>query len=220
MGAACHPISKLELWPDELPEGIDETIYAGVKQHKVQLLATCLGVDVPGFRVFHTSVVVEDTEYYFGPSGVNTTTDCGSHKFLKNAPTMLTMGYSPIPGQEMRRVVSSLFRAGSYDALRKNCNSFSDCALYYLLGNRLEWRYRGLDQVGAALNRHDSALMNSILEAIGVGTYVPNPEAVGFDIEESLRWLNDAREVRRTHMGGHLKGRPAANKSGRFAVEN
>lgn len=192
MGATVSPISKSQ--PGQ--HG------AGVNLHNVQLLATNLGVDVPGFRVFHTSIVVDGTEYHFGPAGVNVTMDCGSHRLLKNSPTMLAMGCSPISGQEMRRVVSTLFRAGSYDVFRKNCNSFSDCALYYLLGTRLEWQYRGLDQIAAFMNSHSSGLVDSVLQALGLGTYVPNPAASGFDIGESLKWLSDAREVRRTHMDG------------------
>ena len=32
------------------------------------------------------------------------------------------------------------FQGGSYDLLRKNCNSFSDCAVFYLLRQRIDAR--------------------------------------------------------------------------------
>lgn len=190
--ASCGP----EAWQEQSPELHAGEHLEGGALHRVEVAATCLGLGIPGLQVYHTSILVDGIEYYFGPSGVNSTTDCGSHRNLRNKPSVLPMGRSRIPGEEMKRMVSKLFRAGSYDVIQKNCNTFSDCALYYLLGSRLGWRYRGLDQAGAALDKQDSALMQGLLQALGVGVYVPNPEAAGFNISESLKWLSDVRDAR------------------------
>ncbi|CAK0844183.1 unnamed protein product [Prorocentrum cordatum] len=163
------------------------------------MAATGLGLQVPGLQAFHTSVLVDGLEYCFGPSGVSVSKGCGSHRqFVSSPPTVLAMGYSRISGDEMRRALSPLFRAGSYDLLRKNCNAFSDCALYYLLGARLAWRYRGLDQIGAALGGQRSGLAQGILRAAVGGAYVPNPAAAGFSLDASLQKLSEAGEVRRS----------------------
>lgn len=191
MGAVCPPAQGVT--------GSGDVAHAGAGSHRVEVAATGLGLEIPGLQAFHTSVLVDGLEYYFGPSGVSVTEDCGSHRQLMSSPPIvLAMGFSQIPGEEMRRAVSPLFRAGSYDVLRKNCNSFSDCALCYLLGARLGWRFRGLDQVGATLGGQDSAIAQGLLRAAVGGTYIPNPVAAGFSLEESLRRLSKAREVRRT----------------------
>lgn len=178
------------------PSSVDSGEDTG--SHKVEVAATGLGLEILGLQAVHTSVLVDGLEYYFDPSGVNVTEDCGSHRQVMSAPpVVLAMGYTPIPAEEMMRAVTPLFQAGSYDALLKNCNAFSDCALCYLLGTRLGWQYRGLDQVGAFLGRLDSTFAQGILRDVVGGDYVPNPAAAGFSISDSLQRLSEAREVRR-----------------------
>merc|ERR1719210_2582401 len=67
------------------------------------------------------------------------------------------------------------FLPGTYDLLRKNCNSFSDCALAYLLGMRLDDKYRAPEKLGAQWDKYIGIVRN-----FSGGCYQPNPLADGF----------------------------------------
>ena len=132
-----------------------------------------------------------------------------------------------------RKEDASDCRAGTYDLLRKNCNSFrwcdcsfsalscnrcglrprrclsacSDCALYFLLGKRIDAKYRSLEQVRTRLTVPISctcpvpsalcpqrlwlrvqlrlqlgAKYQSIVAQASGGGYQPNPKADRFDV--------------------------------------
>jgi hypothetical protein len=75
----------------------------------------------------------------------------------------------------MLKALQPYFNAGTYDLLRKNCNCFTDCALFYLLGQRLDQKYRSLEKVGAAADQYVA-----LIRGITGGTYQPNPRADNF----------------------------------------
>merc|ERR1712083_774945 len=68
-----------------------------------------------------------------------------------------------------------------YDLLRKNCNSFSDCAIFYLLGKRIPKQFRAMEQMGQSM-------------ASMVPDYTPNKAADGFDVEDVCKRI-DQRAV-------------------------
>jgi len=95
---------------------------------------------------------------------------------------------------EMVRNLRQHFRPGTYDLLRKNCNSFSDCAMYFLLQQRLPAEYRTLEQLGVGA----SPVVTPILERVAGG---PLTITLDFDLEEVIRQIEatlPADEIGRT----------------------
>ncbi|CAE7677233.1 spin [Symbiodinium pilosum] len=52
---------------------------------------------------------------------------------MADTPQVVYMGLTRISGDDLREQLGRFFKRGSYDLLRKNCNSFTDCALFFLL---------------------------------------------------------------------------------------
>lgn len=63
-------------------------------------------------------------------------------------------------------------------AQRKNCNSFSDVAIWLLTGQRLDKRYTQLEAIGQMADRYFL-----LVRALSGGRFVPNPRAEGWDVE-------------------------------------
>lgn len=154
--------------------------------HRVELAATRLGPSIAGLQAYHTSVVVDDVEYCFSMEGVTRGHDLKSHGHLPNAPAQVTyMGLTSIKGEAMQEYLRSHFKRGSYDLLRKNCNSFSDCSLYFLLDDRLDPKYRGLEQIGHAADKRAG-----LVQRLTGGDYLPNPEADPFSVEDIVGFID------------------------------
>ncbi|CAJ1373109.1 unnamed protein product [Effrenium voratum] len=103
--------------------------------NQVQLAVSVLG-GVPGATAYHSSVVVNGDEYFFSDGGISSSSGLMSHKnpqMPDSKPEVIEMGMSPYTGSQMRAALERFFVSGTYDLLRKNCNSFSDVALFYLL---------------------------------------------------------------------------------------
>mmetsp|Transcript_11396 Transcript_11396/g.27405 ORF Transcript_11396/g.27405 Transcript_11396/m.27405 type:complete len:248 (-) Transcript_11396:131-874(-) len=146
--------------------------------NQVQLAVSPLG-GVPGATAYHSSVIVNGDEYFFSDGGISFGSGLQSHKNPQNPdskPEVFDMGMSPYTGTQMKSALERFFHSGTYDLLRKNCNSFSDCALFYLLHKRLDKKYRAMEKLGA------SAM--GIVQAASGGQYQPNPKAEGFDVEK------------------------------------
>eukprot|EP00446_Apocalathium_sp_SHHI-4_P077615 CAMPEP_0177560236 /NCGR_PEP_ID=MMETSP0369-20130122/71268_1 /TAXON_ID=447022 ORGANISM="Scrippsiella hangoei-like, Strain SHHI-4" /NCGR_SAMPLE_ID=MMETSP0369 /ASSEMBLY_ACC=CAM_ASM_000364 /LENGTH=258 /DNA_ID=CAMNT_0019047031 /DNA_START=44 /DNA_END=824 /DNA_ORIENTATION=+ len=139
---------------------------------RVYLVATPFGPGLPNLQAYHTSVVVDQMEYSFCPFGVVLGHGPESHRAFDFAKNM-----------------RELFMRGSYDLLGKNCNSFSDVALSYLVGKRLESKFSQMEQIGASADKY------SALVRLGSGgAYRPNPAAEGFCAAEAIVALE--REIR------------------------
>merc|ERR1712048_1476522 len=91
-------------------------------------------------------------------------------------------GLTAVSANQMLQELEPYFQEGSYDLLRKNCNSFTDCALFCLLDARLDQRYRGLEKLGHAVDKNAG-----IVQKLAGGNYVPNPKADSFDVEKIVR---------------------------------
>jgi hypothetical protein len=90
----------------------------------------------------------------------------------------------------MEKALAPFFKRSSYDLLRKNCNSFSDCALFCLLGVRLDSTYLGLDKLGVFAEQ-----AGGVVQLFTQGRYKPNPKADGFSVDAALLKIAQSKGV-------------------------
>lgn len=136
-----------------------------------------------GLIGYHTSVLVGGIEFYFTTSGIrgvvadallgHKTASGGSHS---STPTRVVIGSTNLTGRDLVSFLQPHFMSGTYDVLRKNCNSFSDCALFYLCGVRLRRRYRAMEK----------RCPQGLASTLSLGKYVPTDTAAGFKVENVI----------------------------------
>lgn len=136
-----------------------------------------------GFVGYHTSVLVGGIEFFFTPDGIrgvvadamlgHKTSSGGSHL---STPMRKVIGNTNLTGRDLVSFLHPHFMSGTYDVLRKNCNSFSDCALYFLCGTRLERRYRAMEKL----------CPKRLASVLSLRKYVPTEAASGFDVESVI----------------------------------
>lgn len=151
--------------------------------HHVQLIVSgvldFVGVPIIGY---HTSVVIDGFEFAFNLHGVCKSTTICSHGPRKTK--VLDLGFSVKSGGELSRVLSPHFLRGSYDILLKNCNSYSDCAIFFLLGTRLDDRYSATEKY----LRQNIGLEH--FQMMTHGLYQPNLNAMNFLVEDVITILH------------------------------
>jgi len=156
---------------------------------RVQLAATVLftlpsSASITGSEsldAFHTSIIVGDTEFSFDNNGISAAARLSSHSRYPRQTMVLDVGVSFVQREQMLVALSTHFQPRTYDLLRKNCNSFSECALFYLLGGDLDKRYSQMERLG---NEGQKLIgLMDILRLVGVN-YRPNRLADGFDVNE------------------------------------
>ncbi|CAE7804519.1 unnamed protein product [Symbiodinium microadriaticum] len=152
---------------------------------EVELAASARGL--AGFAGYHTSVLIDGEEYYFSPTGIRYVKKLMSHPRRSQA-TRTHIGFSKATGQQMLDFLNEHFLAGSYDFLRKNCNSFTDAALYFLCETRLDFKYRAMETIGWMAESR-----TGILNSISSGEYRQNRSADDFDLEDVLEQIDDER---------------------------
>jgi len=169
--------------------------------NEVVLVASKMGPSgMTGFQAYHTSVEINGTEYFFDGGGIMSTNNRLSHQADPNNPqsrwgtTETVIGYTNKNGSDLKDALRKHFNSGTYDLLRKNCNCFSDCALYYLCKIRLDPGYRSLEQKGQSFP--------SIMTKMG---YEPNPKAETYDHEAIILSLDPNRVFKQT-KGHSLRG--------------
>jgi len=114
--------------------------------YKVTLLATPTGPSgMTGFRAWHTSIEIEGKEYYFDGTGIETSAHRRSHNSEPHLE--IEVGWTHRTAKEMLEDLVGYFGQG-YHLLGKNCNSFSDCALFYLFQIRLHPEFTMLERKG------------------------------------------------------------------------
>jgi len=158
-------------------------------KYEVKLIASKMGpAAMGGFQAFHTSVEIDGTEYFFDGAGVMSSSNRLSHQPDASNPqsrfdtTEHVIGYSNKSGSQLKDNLRSHFQSGTYDLIRKNCNSFSDCALFYLCKIRLAPGFRSLETKGKSFP--------SLLNRFG---YEPNSKADNFDLEQTILALDPNR---------------------------
>lgn len=181
--------------PGNFRKGIRDR--APARRYKVSLFLSDMGfLPIPGVgRAVHSSVVVDRTEYEFCGGGIIEANGPKSHDRFRGKPEVVDLGYTTKSGDSMVEMLSTDFPPGTYDLLRKNCNTFSDCALFYLVGQRMDDQHRALEKIGATLNQY-----TSIISMLFRG-YSPNPRADQF---KTLGVIDSIQK----------KGRPAKHAKG------
>eukprot|EP00418_Pyrodinium_bahamense_P043833 CAMPEP_0179191424 /NCGR_PEP_ID=MMETSP0796-20121207/95081_1 /TAXON_ID=73915 /ORGANISM="Pyrodinium bahamense, Strain pbaha01" /LENGTH=239 /DNA_ID=CAMNT_0020895651 /DNA_START=45 /DNA_END=764 /DNA_ORIENTATION=- len=171
--------------------------------HEVQLAATEI-LRVAGMSGYHTSVIVDDREYFFDYLGIMVAPPLWSHIAgqMKRPSEIFTevipIGRSVSSGKALVQALCPHFEKGSYDIFCKNCNTFTDTALYFLTRSRLCGRYNRIERLVTATDPISTRLINRLFrnpgEAGGPWTdfYVPNPEAAGFSVDEVLASFDES----------------------------
>jgi len=151
--------------------------------HRVQLAVSPIGrISVPNmFQAYHTSIALGDTEYCFTQRGVVALPCFQSHVRVKGPNQVFEMGLTDISDSKLMAIMDPFFERGSYDILRKNCNSFTDCALFLLLGKRLQEEFREVDRLGLSADKL------GLIRLLTMCDYTPNPLAQGFDTDLVLQ---------------------------------
>jgi len=145
--------------------------------------AVSLLFSLPGLAsAYHTSVLVNGEEFFFSDSGIFSNRALTSHN--AEPSELVYVGLSSRTGAHLLDALNSHFRSGSYDLIRKNCNSFSDCALYFLLEKRLPSRYSAMEGLGQRASF-------DLLQRFTKGAYVPNQVSESFSADEVIRALAD-----------------------------
>mmetsp|Transcript_68158 Transcript_68158/g.176873 ORF Transcript_68158/g.176873 Transcript_68158/m.176873 type:complete len:522 (-) Transcript_68158:330-1895(-) len=172
--------------------------------HLVQLVLTPI-LSLPGARAYHSSVLVDGTEYWFSEAGVNIGRRkdvIASHALCFEESEVIDLGLSARTGQEMVEALRPHFRRGTYDMLMKNCNAWTDCCIWFLLRRRLDTGFVMLDKIAAGCPSLSRLLLK--------GDYVRNPRAASFDIELLVK--------RVTELHGHLEEETAHYNSSGFGA--
>merc|ERR1719330_658886 len=76
-------------------------------------------------------------------------------------PTITNLGVTRRTKAQIRNFIGDHFRPGTYDLCQKNCNSWTDAALYFLLQKRLPSEYRFAEQVGSGMSPSAAACCSS-----------------------------------------------------------
>mmetsp|Transcript_33492 Transcript_33492/g.77835 ORF Transcript_33492/g.77835 Transcript_33492/m.77835 type:complete len:208 (-) Transcript_33492:56-679(-) len=172
--------------------------------HEVRLAATEI-LNVAGMSGYHTSVIVDDREYFFDSAGVMTAAPLASHaggqgKRPDWKTEVLEIGRSTCSGSALVEALVPYFQKGTYDIFFKNCNTFSDVALYFLTRTRLPSSHSRLERFVAATSPLSTGALNKIFKAFvekktgqpcTEDIYVQNPEAAGFSAEAVITGLRD-----------------------------
>lgn len=174
------------------------------QQHTVKLASTHL-MSVAGVACYHTSVIVDDFEYFFDSLGIMVAPPLWSHlqaQAKRGVQTEITdCGTCSMNGQSMAEMLRPHFSKSTYDLLYKNCNHFSDAALYCLNRTRLEGRFTRMERFARSTDPISTSLMNNILktviehrtgEACERDLYVTNPAAKDFSLEQVFEDLEEA----------------------------
>jgi len=192
-----------------LPEQSDDEAAGGLATNRVELASSEL-FSIPGLATaYHTSVLVNGEEFFFSDSGIFTDRALTSHQGQPSE--RVELGYSRRTGSQLLRALRPHFRPGTYDLIRKNCNSFSDCALYFLMRRRLEGKYSALERLGRRASL-------DLLQRFTKGMYEPNQAAADYDTEEVLAALDQSPLEEDIPESGQPRARPALTIGGRVTV--
>eukprot|EP00419_Tripos_fusus_P023072 CAMPEP_0172727852 /NCGR_PEP_ID=MMETSP1074-20121228/91907_1 /TAXON_ID=2916 /ORGANISM="Ceratium fusus, Strain PA161109" /LENGTH=218 /DNA_ID=CAMNT_0013555033 /DNA_START=190 /DNA_END=846 /DNA_ORIENTATION=+ len=149
---------------------------------------------------YHSSIVLGDKEYYFDGGGIQTAPICQSHMIVQGVlldPHLETQSFGNVvlTGDALKKGLGVFFRPGTYDIIFKNCNAFTDAAIYFLCRQRLRAKYSRLERFLMATKPASLSLLNGMIkrgqqlahpetEGTQVWAYEANPLAQGFSVDE------------------------------------
>jgi len=171
----------------------------------VQVAATEI-LRVAGVAAYHTSVILGEKEYYFDSQGIISAPALWSHLLGQSKrprefkTEVINVGSSAHTGLALAHGLLPFFEKGSYDVLHKNCNVFSDAALYFLTRKRLDGRFSRLERLLVATEPLSTELLNRLLMAeppkesssgasagrLWPGPYMVNPLAQNFTVDDVI----------------------------------
>lgn len=152
--------------------------------HEVQLyiydlsngLAAQLSVQLTGrfFKaIYHTSIVYSGREYFFGGSGVESSLPAQSpHGIPIERKLMGKTEIEPDLWQQFLQDCAEEYGVGKYHLLEHNCNTFSDAALQFLLGQHVPPEVASLPS--DFLNTPLGMMLRTQIDAM----YAPRPGAI------------------------------------------
>lgn len=170
------------------------------KPHEVRLAATEI-LNVAGMSGYHTSVILDDREYFFDSLGIMAAPPLASHlagqelQVCAGRTTVVDIGRSACSGNALVQALHPHFERGSYDIFFKNCNTFSDVALYFLTRQRLTGCYNRIERMITATSPVSTGLLNRLFRAFlesktGLpcedDVYITNPEAEDFSADDLI----------------------------------
>ncbi|KAH7970796.1 hypothetical protein HPB49_015633 [Dermacentor silvarum] len=102
-----------------------------------KLSPALLGKQLPG--VWHTSIVVHGTEYFFGSTGIDS---CPAGKTILQEPDkIISLGRTELPHgvflEYIRELGESSYKGSTYNLFRHNCNNFSQDVALFLTGKSI-----------------------------------------------------------------------------------
>eukprot|EP00811_Abedinium_folium_P010515 NODE_19728_length_830_cov_3.331437.p1 GENE.NODE_19728_length_830_cov_3.331437~~NODE_19728_length_830_cov_3.331437.p1 ORF type:complete len:252 (+),score=44.58 NODE_19728_length_830_cov_3.331437:52-756(+) len=149
----------------------------GDRTHRVQVAVSEVFRFGGIMSAFHSSILVNGAEYFFAEGGILLNVSASSHE--GGPMEIIDFGMSSRDGKDLVAALRPHFASGSYDPIRKNCNNFSDCALYFLVGARLHPRYSSLERLGQQASA-------DVIRRFVDNSYNPNPDSEGFSAEEVI----------------------------------
>eukprot|EP00440_Ansanella_granifera_P051541 gb/GFBE01055880.1/.p1 GENE.gb/GFBE01055880.1/~~gb/GFBE01055880.1/.p1 ORF type:complete len:217 (+),score=27.99 gb/GFBE01055880.1/:1-651(+) len=170
--ASPFEASRSFSWQDTFSRPSRHSVQVALTSLSPQM-ATVLGVPT----AYHSSVIVDGEEYSFSKAGLVRARNFLSHRHLNGPTHVIDLGSSQVSGMDMAKALRNYFKPNTYDLLLKNCNHFSDCALFFMMGARLPDKYKAAEALGASMEK-----TLGLIKMLSMGDYVPNPEALSFDL--------------------------------------
>merc|ERR1711879_1071969 len=127
---------------------------------------------------FHSSITLGGVEYSFDGRGIRGLEPCTSHAEMHKTETVIPIGNTLAKGDYLLAALGPFFPPGTYDLLHHNCNSFTDCSIFYCCGIRMDPHYRRLELLGD--HSQQQFHMMDALKLVGMN-YHENPAAKSFD---------------------------------------
>mmetsp|Transcript_101133 Transcript_101133/g.292455 ORF Transcript_101133/g.292455 Transcript_101133/m.292455 type:complete len:231 (-) Transcript_101133:126-818(-) len=167
---------------------------AALPRLRVQHVVTSIVPEVMPIQGYHSSVLVGNIEYTFScDGGVVISEGPESHEDLEAETTYIDLGVHAIDFGAFEAAILPHFEDGTYDLLRKNCNSFTDAAIQFLTGGRMDPKFRQLESIGKVADKY-----MSVVQVFSGGAYEPNALADGFQLERTIRAMRAERRRARS----------------------
>jgi len=192
----------------EIASGVGTAASRAQRQPGQVLVAFSEIFKIAGIGAYHTSIIIDDKEYYFDSSGIESAPCFSSHlldetNLMDPNLTTQNLGRIVLTGEALVKGLTPFFEAGTYDIISKNCNAFTDAALYFLTRKRLDPQYTRMERLLHATTPVSTAAINGLVRASANPTpedgsaavpsweYESNPLAQGFSVEDIIAACDD-----------------------------
>lgn len=169
---------------------------AAPTQGHVHVAATPI-INIMGVPAYHTSIILGEHEYFFNQYGIQCCEPLLSHPTEQKLTKTFICGDSILTGTLLIKYLDPYFAEGSYDIISKNCNSFTDAALYFLTRTRLDARFNRLERMVRSVRPVSIRITKLLIQAFvsegpseaeeetqQITPWIDNPRAKLFSVEE------------------------------------